>query len=363
MKLLQCFYYVLWMSTVYAIDRCIDVGNEEYYCTPDPITLRQHLDGRLLDVGVTQRIDGTDEEKRAIRGVLKQMDDYFYEEVLAMPEYKYVRPMCKNTNEVNTLMLITFENLWFQELTRICISIPQLCAFWTSVGECESNRVLDIGFSFCVSPEGGWTADGQTISESSLVSQWSSRYHHHTTEVEKECENPDQVPPAPVRMVSKEELATKRGTEGADIWLSIMGEVYNVTKGEDYYGEGKSYGAFSGRDASICFCTGNFTEEESNKSTDVLTLDHLPGLVEWKKFYQNHEEYTFVGYLIDPRYYDESGNPTEEMNTLEGRINTAMVAQELKKRQREERRKEKEKEKQKQKSDDKTKEKKKKAKK
>jgi hypothetical protein len=50
------------------------------------------VDGSSIDVGVTQRIDGSDSEKQAIREVLKRMDYYFFNEVLAMPEYEYVRP-------------------------------------------------------------------------------------------------------------------------------------------------------------------------------------------------------------------------------------------------------------------------------
>jgi hypothetical protein len=50
------------------------------------------VDGSSIDVGVTQRIDGSDSEKQSIREVLKIMDYYFFNEVLAMPEYEYVRP-------------------------------------------------------------------------------------------------------------------------------------------------------------------------------------------------------------------------------------------------------------------------------
>lgn len=96
-------YFLVTITLTSAEDRCIDVGDDQYMCTHDPINLRHKLDGRLLDVGVAQRIDGSDAEKEAIRDVLKRMDDYFYEEVLAMPEYEFVRPMCKNTNEVSTV--------------------------------------------------------------------------------------------------------------------------------------------------------------------------------------------------------------------------------------------------------------------
>ena len=74
-----------------ATDRCVDVGDGDFACTYDVMTLRKQLDGKSFDVGVAQRVDGTDAEKEAVGEVLKRMDKYFYEEVLAMPEYEHVR--------------------------------------------------------------------------------------------------------------------------------------------------------------------------------------------------------------------------------------------------------------------------------
>eukprot|EP00594_Rhizosolenia_setigera_P004021 CAMPEP_0178947490 /NCGR_PEP_ID=MMETSP0789-20121207/4885_1 /TAXON_ID=3005 /ORGANISM="Rhizosolenia setigera, Strain CCMP 1694" /LENGTH=206 /DNA_ID=CAMNT_0020627629 /DNA_START=55 /DNA_END=672 /DNA_ORIENTATION=+ len=74
---------------------------------------RLYADGRI-DAGVVQRIDGSDAEKVAVKVVLRQMDDYFKFEIMGNSAYKDIRGQCKNYNE--------------------------LCAFWTSVGECESNR-------------------------------------------------------------------------------------------------------------------------------------------------------------------------------------------------------------------------------
>mmetsp|Transcript_27833 Transcript_27833/g.59514 ORF Transcript_27833/g.59514 Transcript_27833/m.59514 type:complete len:153 (+) Transcript_27833:80-538(+) len=95
---------------------CIDVGEEEMKCTREVLEMRTRYDDISINVGVTQRIDGSDAEKQAVRDILKHMDDYFFHEVLALPEYDYARSRCKNSNE--------------------------LCAFWSSVGECESNRVF-----------------------------------------------------------------------------------------------------------------------------------------------------------------------------------------------------------------------------
>ena len=81
-----------------------------------------------------------------------------------------------------------------------------------------------------------------------------------------------------VRLVSKEELASKTGEDESEIWLSVLGEVYDVTGGRSYYGKGRSYGAFAGTDCSVCFMSGVFTAEEAEKSTDEVTTKLLPGL-------------------------------------------------------------------------------------
>ncbi|KAL9190293.1 hypothetical protein ACHAXT_007504 [Thalassiosira profunda] len=67
-----------------------------------------------MDLGVEQRITGSEAEQMRIRNVLRRMYHYFEEEVLSRSEYEHVRGKCKNDHE--------------------------LCAFWTSVGECETNR-------------------------------------------------------------------------------------------------------------------------------------------------------------------------------------------------------------------------------
>jgi hypothetical protein len=90
--------------------------NYNMVCTNQVLETRQEVDGTSINIGVTQRIDGSETEKAAIREILERMDEYFVKEVLSLPEYGYARTRCKNSNE--------------------------LCAFWSSVGECETNRVF-----------------------------------------------------------------------------------------------------------------------------------------------------------------------------------------------------------------------------
>ncbi|CAN0392758.1 unnamed protein product, partial [Ectocarpus sp. 13 AM-2016] len=41
---------------------------------------------------------------------------------------------------------------------------------------------------------------------------------------------------------------------------SILGEVFDVSKGAKHYGKGGAYESFTGKDASRSFVSGNFTE-------------------------------------------------------------------------------------------------------
>mmetsp|Transcript_22717 Transcript_22717/g.52538 ORF Transcript_22717/g.52538 Transcript_22717/m.52538 type:complete len:165 (-) Transcript_22717:414-908(-) len=108
---------------------------------------------------------------------------------------------------------------------------------------------------------------------------------------------------------------------GRDIWLSILGEVYNVTKGPEYYEEGSGYHFFAGRDGSVPFITGNFTPYEGNKSTDVLGVPEVYALNQWREFYEKEKRYPFLG-LLQGRFYDEDGNPTEELKRFRERLAT-----------------------------------------
>jgi len=149
---------------------------------------------------------------------------------------------------------------------------------------------------------------------------------------EGDCKNENENSSAPgsevgnskrtIRIVSRKELESKNGEDDSKIWLSVIGKVYDVTAGKSFYGKGMSYGAFSATDCTVCFVSGIFTPEEAAKHTDELSDMILPGVLEWADFYRTHDSYKFVGYLVDPRYYDEEGEPTENLIALRKRISS-----------------------------------------
>uniref|UniRef100_A0A1A8JJJ5 Neuferricin n=1 Tax=Nothobranchius kuhntae TaxID=321403 RepID=A0A1A8JJJ5_NOTKU len=115
----------------------------------------------------------------------------------------------------------------------------------------------------------------------------------------------------PVRLLSRHELSLYDGEEGSrGLYLAILGQVFDVHKGHKHYGPGGAYHVMAGKDVSLAFITGDFTE--SGLTDDVSSLSPLQvvALFQWLAFYQR--EYISVGVLIG-QFYNESGQPTEAL--------------------------------------------------
>lgn len=137
------------------------------------------------------------------------------------------------------------------------------------------------------------------------------------------CENPESA-----RIVTEKELSSKDGENDSEIWLSMLGKVYDVTKGIEFYGKGAGYGGLAAKDASVGFVTGVFTIEESKKiPSEVLEDTQYTGLHDWTTFYEDEEKYSFVGYL-QGIFYDENGKPTDELDKVNEKIKVQLVKRE-----------------------------------
>jgi len=145
----------------------------------------------------------------------------------------------------------------------------------------------------------------------------------------------DHVVTEKVRMITKEELATKDGNQTKELWLSIMSKVYDVSKGAEYYAPGSPYHVFVGKDANVPFITGAFNPEEANKPLTDLTPHQLMNLETWMDFYEKEDKYPFIG-LLEGDLYDKDGNPTEMMGKVQEMVKEGKAAQEEQKRKREE---------------------------
>lgn len=140
----------------------------------------------------------------------------------------------------------------------------------------------------------------------------------------------------PVRMITTDELERHDGKQTSDRWLAIMSQVYDVTAGDQYYGDNGPYSVFVGVDANVPFITGNFTKEEAARPITDLDKNQLMSLQSWAEFYEKEDKYPFVG-LLKGDLYDDSGKPTELLGKLDVLIAEAKVENEEKKRLRKER--------------------------
>ena len=141
---------------------------------------------------------------------------------------------------------------------------------------------------------------------------------------------PDRRTPAPypqdrqgVRLIAKRELK-QHGPNGplSPVWLSILGQVYNVDKGKDsYYGPNGGYNFFSGRDGTRAFVSGNFTEDGLIEDIYGLSPKECQDLKNWARDTYD-KDYIFVGKLIGG-FYDENGEPTEMHHELERQVEKA----------------------------------------
>ncbi len=111
------------------------------------------------------------------------------------------------------------------------------------------------------------------------------------------------------RLVTLNELAA-HGHSGPlkPIWLAMLGNVFDVGKGERYYGPDGGYNFFSGRDGTRAFVTGQFDEEGLVDDVEGLSPLQLGEVDSWVKMY--NKDYTYVGKLIG-RYYNRDGSPTK----------------------------------------------------
>nr|XP_057943154.1 neuferricin [Doryrhamphus excisus] len=113
----------------------------------------------------------------------------------------------------------------------------------------------------------------------------------------------------PTRLLSGQELSLYDGKKGSEgVYLAILGQVFDVNNGLKHYGPGGAYHFMAGKDSSLAFITGDFTEDGLTDDVSSLSPLQIVALFDWLAFYQR--TYRTVG-LVTGRFYSESGEPTE----------------------------------------------------
>ncbi|XP_014053661.2 neuferricin [Salmo salar] len=129
---------------------------------------------------------------------------------------------------------------------------------------------------------------------------------------------PPQSTVPPARLIIKDELSLYSGEEDSKgLYLAILGQVFDVEKGMKHYGPGGGYHFFAGKDASLAFVTGDFTDTGLTDDVSSLSPAQVVSLYDWLAFY--HKDYKPVGRLVG-RFYSESGEPTEALLQVEAAL-------------------------------------------
>lgn len=123
--------------------------------------------------------------------------------------------------------------------------------------------------------------------------------------IEKPHKIQDDIDAENALTITREELEEMDGWDGAPLYLSIRGRVYDVSAGDKFYGEGKEYHDWVGVDASRSFGTGcrggvdRTGMDCLSESLDGLTDKELKEVDRWLELYETHDKYTFIGHLVD----------------------------------------------------------------
>ena len=119
----------------------------------------------------------------------------------------------------------------------------------------------------------------------------------------------------PIEIPNKRIFTLAEMQTSEEIYLSIVGYVFDVSTGSQYYGPGESYNVLARKDATILLASGDF---EKNPPVDFseFTPDICAGADHWLHFYADHATYKLVG-ILPGMFFDENGNELEAMQKYE----------------------------------------------
>eukprot|EP00633_Aureoumbra_lagunensis_P001141 CAMPEP_0197290546 /NCGR_PEP_ID=MMETSP0890-20130614/7737_1 /TAXON_ID=44058 ORGANISM="Aureoumbra lagunensis, Strain CCMP1510" /NCGR_SAMPLE_ID=MMETSP0890 /ASSEMBLY_ACC=CAM_ASM_000533 /LENGTH=130 /DNA_ID=CAMNT_0042762577 /DNA_START=195 /DNA_END=587 /DNA_ORIENTATION=+ len=105
--------------------------------------------------------------------------------------------------------------------------------------------------------------------------------------------------------VSNEELMSANGENGAPIWLSIKGRVYDVSSSPNFYGPGRPYSKLVAKDATRAFGLGCAAPHCLVSDIEGLSERQLKEIDRWIELYETHDKYKFIGTLESANVVDE----------------------------------------------------------
>ncbi|MCJ1312364.1 hypothetical protein MMC25_006038 [Agyrium rufum] len=114
---------------------------------------------------------------------------------------------------------------------------------------------------------------------------------------------PTSAEPIVFRTFTPPALKPYNGTNGQPVYLSVRGNVFDVSSGRHFYGPGGPYENFAGRDASRGLACGSFDDDMLTKDLhgpldDLRGLDdeQMAAMRDWEDRFR--EKYLVVGKLV-----------------------------------------------------------------
>jgi membrane-associated progesterone receptor component len=105
------------------------------------------------------------------------------------------------------------------------------------------------------------------------------------------------LPEAEVRDYSLDELPEYDGSDPSKpLLVGVRGNVYDVTRGRDFYGPGGPYAMFAGKDCTRALAKVSFDEELFTGDIRDLEAEELEKLDEWIEMFEG--KYRRVGRLL-----------------------------------------------------------------
>ncbi|CAF3770421.1 unnamed protein product [Adineta steineri] len=124
-----------------------------------------------------------------------------------------------------------------------------------------------------------------------------------------------KIPIQKERLFTSDELQSYTKDE---LYLAILGHVFNVSSAPRFYSSSGSYKFYTGRDASRSFHTGKTSDEDLTDDLSGLNDEAIAGIYQWLTFYE--KQYSKIGKLIG-RYFDSNGTPTKDFTNVLTSVN------------------------------------------
>jgi membrane-associated progesterone receptor component len=103
--------------------------------------------------------------------------------------------------------------------------------------------------------------------------------------------------PENLQEFTEESLSQYNGSDPSlPVYISVMGNVYDVSSKREMYQPGSSYSVFAGKDPSKALGKSSLNINEISSDYSSLNEEEMKVLLDWKAYYD--KRYPVIGHLI-----------------------------------------------------------------